>query len=59
MDSDASILQQQMEELEGVVLDDQHLLGTMFAIILLGAIEARRLQTERRKPSREFSNEER
>jgi hypothetical protein len=53
MDLDALIVHQELEDIEEDEIDDeQHMAGTAMAIMLLGAIEAHRLRTERRKPSR-------
>ncbi|KAJ6450500.1 hypothetical protein C8R45DRAFT_1127827 [Mycena sanguinolenta] len=53
MDIDAYILHQQLEDMEDNELEDQQRLAAIAtAIIVLGAIEARRLRAERRKLSR-------
>lgn len=53
MDIDALMCVHQLEEIEEDEMDEeQDLVGSAFAIIALGAIEAHRLRTERRKPSR-------
>ena len=52
-DVDAFIIHQQLEEMEEDEREDEQLLiGRATSIMLLGAIEAHRLRTERRKPSR-------
>ncbi|KAJ7735880.1 hypothetical protein DFH07DRAFT_870725 [Mycena maculata] len=53
MEVDVSIISQQLEEIEEDEVDDElYVAGTAMSIMLLGAIEAHRLRTERRKPSR-------
>jgi hypothetical protein len=53
MDIDALFLHQQLENIADEETEDQQqLVGLATAIMLLGAIEARRLRAERRKPSR-------
>ncbi|KAJ7750684.1 hypothetical protein DFH07DRAFT_544735 [Mycena maculata] len=53
MDIDAFLIQQQLGEVQEDEIDDeQFLAGTAMSIFLLGAIEAHRLRTERRRPSR-------
>ncbi|KAF7340349.1 hypothetical protein MVEN_01954100 [Mycena venus] len=53
MDLDASFLLHQLEDIEDDAIDDGSLTaGTAMAVMALGAIEAHRLRTERRKPSR-------
>ncbi|KAJ7653534.1 hypothetical protein DFH06DRAFT_1133698 [Mycena polygramma] len=50
---DAIFLHQQLEEMEEDELEDGRLMaGTAMAVVLLGVVEAHRLRTERRKPSR-------
>lgn len=53
MSIDAFILYQQLDDIEEDEIEDEQLLaGSATAIILLGAIEAQRLRTERRNPNR-------
>jgi hypothetical protein len=53
MDIDAFLIQHQLEDIEDHEMEaDQLLAGTAMAIVLLGVVEAHRLRTERRKPSR-------
>ncbi|KAJ7747549.1 hypothetical protein B0H16DRAFT_1320279 [Mycena metata] len=53
MDLDVFASHQQLADIEEDELDEEHrLAGATTAIIVLGAIEARRLRAERRKPSR-------
>jgi hypothetical protein len=53
MDIDVFYCLQQLEEIEMEEVDEeQQLAGSAMAIISLGAIEAHRLWTERRQPSR-------
>jgi hypothetical protein len=53
MDIDVFVCFQQLEEIEIDEVDEEKLLaGSAIAIIALGVIEAHRLRTERRQPSR-------
>jgi hypothetical protein len=53
MDIDAYIGLQQLEEMEEYEIDEEHdLAGSAMAIIAVATLEAHRLRTERRKPSR-------
>ncbi|KAJ7256207.1 hypothetical protein B0H12DRAFT_1112779 [Mycena haematopus] len=53
MDIDAFFLHQQLEQMEvDEVEDERQMAGAAIAIIVLGTVEAHRLRSERRKPSR-------